>query len=169
MRRWGASARALRGVVALAPLLALALTLPAGTPPVWVWVGATACSVWWAVRPEGPGGVLSLVGVAGWWAWVQPGLPVTVVPAAALLLAAHVSALVLGYGPPELRPGRAVLALWGRRAALLAAAAVPVWWVGTLVLDAGAAPGWVWPLAGALVAGAGLLAAHLTVGERIEG
>jgi hypothetical protein len=169
VRRWGPSAWLLRGLVAAGPSAAMALALPAGAPPGWVWGVLVVCSAWWAARPEGPAGVLCLVGVAGWWAWAEPGLPLAVVPAAALLLVAHVAALVLGYGPVDLRPGRDVLGLWGRRALLLAGSALPVWAGGTVLLDAGPPPGWVWPLAGVLVAAGGLLAAYVAVGERIEG
>lgn len=159
---------ALRALVALLPAAALLLAVPAGGRgvPGWVVLLVVASSLVWAVRTEGPAGMLALAVTVGWWARGVPDLSGWAVPAGGLLVLAHCAALVASLGPADLSPGAWVLRLWGRRALLLAAATLPPYAVGWLLLEGGAeAPPWIWPVAAGVAAVAGLAAVAAAVGE----
>ena len=112
-----------------------------------------ALSVGFAAMPESMLGASCLGLVVIWWALAVPdGVPLTAIPAAALLLAAHVASVLLSYGPPALPIGGRVLRLWLRRAAVVGVAAPLVWVVGVVVDGQPEPPGiWVAGLGCAIV------------------
>ena len=103
--------------------------------------------------PESALGTLCLGVVVFWWTLVSSsGVPVGAVPAALLLVAAHVASVLLSYGPQQLPVGRALFLRWLRRGALVAVAAPVVWLVGVVVDGEPEPPGvWVAGLACAVV------------------
>lgn len=143
----------LRGALGVLPCAALAVALP--QRPHWlVVVLVVACSVWWARVPDHLAGTVALVAVAGWWA-LRAEVDGRVLVVAVLLLASHVVATLLSYGPPALPVDRRLSVLWLRRG-LLALVPLPVAWSAVRGLDADLAPPWLWPVA-ALVTTALLL------------
>jgi hypothetical protein len=95
-----------------------------------------------------------IVLVLAWWGvGLREGLSWWSLPAAALLLAAHVGALVASYGPVDLPVDRAVVRLWTRRAVALLGSSVLVLALARWVRDAPEPPGvWLAGLAAAIVA-----------------
>jgi hypothetical protein len=145
----------LRALVALMPPLAALATLGAGeAPPAWFVAVVLLLSVAFATFPESAVGVVVLFLVVAWWGiGLRDGLHPWALAAAAALLVAHVAALLVSYGPPDLPVEPALLALWARRAALvflsspaLLAAAL---WLRDQPEPAGM---WVWGLAAAIAA-----------------
>lgn len=156
IREWTRGQWALRAVVALGPVLAMLLAAPAGAEPgassvALVGVLALAHARW----PESPVGIAAPGVVLLWWG-VGLGDDVSAwsLPAAAALLAAHVAALLAGYGPDALGVDAPTVRLWvGRGAAafllapvvLLASLALrgrsetPGVWVAGLVVTLAAA------------------------------
>jgi len=110
-------------------------------------------SIGFAALPESPLGTACLALVVVWWALaVTDAGPLTAVPAALLLLAAHLAALLLSYGPAGMPLPRALVRRWLRRAAVVGAAAPVVWLVAVAVDDQPEPPGiWVAGLAAAVV------------------
>jgi hypothetical protein len=143
----------LRGVVLVAPVLALLAARPDDLPHGWFVVLTVVLSVGFAAMPESALGTACLGLVVVWWALAaSDGVPVGAIPAALLLLAAHVAALLLSYGPPALPIGGRLLGVWLRRATGVAVAAPLVWVVGVLVDGQPEPPGiWVSGLACAVV------------------
>ena len=132
---------ALRGLLAVLPLAALALALP--EVPHWeVLLGVLVSGAAWAHRPDGVAGAVALVLVGGWWA-AHGVLDWRVPVVAVLLVVAHVVATVLALGPPTLPLDRALAALWAGRA-MLVLVPVPVAWLALRGLDPAAAPPWLW-------------------------
>ena len=142
----------LRAIVLVAPVLAV-LTRPSDRPHGWVVVLTLVLSVGFAAMPESALGTACLGLVVFWWALTAAdGVPVGAIPAALLLLAAHLAALLLSYGPPSLPVGAALLARWLRRGAGVAVAVPLVWLVAVVVDDQPEPPGiWISGLACAVV------------------
>lgn len=144
------------------PCAALALALPE-VPHWFVVFLVVAVSARWARSPDHVAGAVSLVLVAGWWT-VHGVVDWRVPVVAVLLLAAHVVATVLSYGPPTLALHPHLATLWARRA-LLALVPVPVTYLAVQGLDARLAPGWVWMAAGVIVVALLVAASRLTQPE----
>ena len=119
-----------------------------------------------AAYPESLLGTLALSVVVVWWAVAAGGeVPVSAVPAAVLLLVAHLAAHLLSHGPRVLAPDRWLVLTWVRRGALVALAAPGVWLLAALVRDQPEPPGlWVAALVAA-VAGCLVAGAAVAVGE----
>jgi hypothetical protein len=134
----------LRGVVLVAPVLAVLSARPADLPNGWFLAVTVVLSVGFAAMPESALGTLCLGVVVFWWALAASGgVPVGAVPAALLLVAAHVSSVLLSYGPPRLPVGAALLRRWLRRGATVALAA-PVVWLVAVAVDGEPEPPGVW-------------------------
>lgn len=158
-RRWSPGQWALRAVTALAPALAALTTGLAGTWPAWWLVLALlAGGTLSAALPETVVGTVVLLTVACWWGiGLRDGLSWWSLPAAALLVSAHVSAVLISYGPGELRCTPALVRLWVRRGLLVLLSAPGVLVLALLMREATPPPG-VW-VSGAVAAFAALLAA----------
>jgi hypothetical protein len=143
----------LRAVILVAPVLAVLSARPADRPHGWFIVLTLVLSVGFAAMPESALGTACLGLVVFWWALAaSDGVPVGAIPAALLLLATHVAAVLLSYGPPSLPIGAALLGRWLRRGAAVAVAAPLVWLVAIVVEDQPEPPGiWVSGLACAVV------------------
>ncbi len=107
----------LRAVLLVAPVLAVLCALPA-VPPSPFFLGLVVLlAAGFAARPESPFGLVCLATVTVWWALRMSGaeVPLGVVPAALLLLTAHLAAVLLAYGPPGSPLGVPVLRRWALR------------------------------------------------------
>lgn len=134
-RHWPVSALVARVVLLLAPPAALGSSALAGDPPPLSVLAVTVLfSCGFAVAPESGAGLLALAAVLAWWSKVAgDGLHASVLVAAVLLTVAHVTGLVVSYGPSGARIDRAVAGVWAVRAALVLLAAPAVWLVARLV------------------------------------
>jgi hypothetical protein len=143
----------LRVVVLVSPVLALLCAGPADRPRGWFLLLVVALSVGFAAMPESAMGTACLGLVVLWWALVgRGGAPLGALPAAVLLVAAHVAAVLLAYGPPGMPVGRAVLRRWLRRGAGVVSTAGLVWLFAAAVDGQPEPPGiWVAGLACATV------------------
>ncbi len=149
----------LRVALFLLPCAALALALP-DRPDLVVIVTVVACSAWWARTPDHLSGTVALSVVVAWWT-VHDVLDWRVVAVSVLILAAHVIATLLSYGPATLAVDPQLAALWARRA-LLALVPLPITWVALRGLDPDLAPPWVWLSAALLVVALVLVTLRLT-------
>jgi hypothetical protein len=142
----------LRAVVLVCPVLALLAAYPA-QPRGWFLVLTIALAVGFAAMPDSAFGTACLGLVVVWWAIaVADGVPLSAVPAGLLLLAAHVAALLLSYGPAGLAMGVALLRRWLRRTAGVAVVVPLVWLFAVVVEDQPEPPGvWLAGLACAIV------------------
>jgi hypothetical protein len=143
----------LRAVILVAPVLALLTARPADLPNGWFVVLTLVLSLGFAAMPESALGTVCLGVVVLWWALAaSDGVPVAAIPAALLLLATHLAAVLLSYGPPALPIGTALLGRWLRRGTGVAVAAPLVWLVAVVVDDQPEPPGiWISGLACAVV------------------
>ena len=143
----------LRGVVLVAPVLAVLSARPADLPNGWFLAVTVALSIGFAAMPESALGTMCLGVVVVWWMLASSGgVPVGAVPAALFLLAAHVASVLLSYGPPRLPVGAALVRRWLRRSAGVGVAAPLVWLVAVAVDGEPEPPGvWVTGLACAVV------------------
>lgn len=157
----------LRAVVLVAPVLALEGTRPDSPPGRWLLALTVALAVGFAAMPESAFGTACLGLVVIWWALAaSDGVPLGAIPAALLLLAAHVCAVLLSYGPPALPVGSRLVLRWLRRSAAVAAAVPLVWLVASVVDDQPEPPGiWIAGLACAIVV---CVVAATAVGTRGE-
>ena len=91
--------------------------------------------------------------VVFWWMLAaSDGVPLSAVPAALLLVAAHLAAVLLSYGPSTLPVDPALLRRWLRRGVVVSASAPLVWLVAVTVADQPEPPGvWVAGLACAVI------------------
>ena len=134
----------LRAVVLVAPLLAIQAARPADAPQRWFVALTLALAIGFAAMPESPFGTACLCLVVIWWALAAvDGVPIGAIPAALLLLAAHVSALLLSYGPPALPIGHRLLVRWLRRGAVVAVV-VPLVWLVAVMVDGQPEPPGIW-------------------------
>lgn len=153
----------LRALLLVLPCAALALALPEA--PHWLVVGLVLVgSAIWASAPDHPAGAVSLVLVAAWWA-VHDVLDWRAPVVAVLLLAAHLVATLLSYGPATLAVDPHLARLWLGRG-LLALVPVPVTYAAVRGLDPDLAPGWTWSVAGVLVVALLVATARLTRSEQ---
>jgi hypothetical protein len=143
----------LRAVILVAPVLALLAARPSDLPHGGFVVLTVVLSVGFAAMPESALGTACLGAVVLWWALAAAdGVPLGAIPAALLLLAAHVAAVLLSYGPPALPIGTALLGRWLRRGVGVAVAAPLVWLVAVMVDDQPEPPGiWIAGMACAVV------------------
>ena len=111
----------LRLVILVGPVLALLAGAPAGHTAQPLPLGIVVLlSAWSALSTESHVLTLASLIVLGWWAVAfDRDVPVWTVGAAAALLAAHVAALLVGYGPVREPMPREVVLLWARRGVLL--------------------------------------------------
>jgi hypothetical protein len=119
---------ALRGVILVAPVLALLAARPEDLPHGWFVALTVVLSIGFAAMPESALGTACLVLVVTWWALAAPdGVPLGTI-------------------------GAALVRRWLRRAALVALAAPLVWVFAQLVDGQPEPPGvWVFGLASAVV------------------
>jgi hypothetical protein len=162
---------ALRAVVCLGPMLALWSAAPTGfVPSAFVVAVVAVTALLSAARPEHIVGFLAQLVVLVWWALtVGSSMPLGSLVGAAGLLSAHVAAVLLGYGPPEMRVGADLTLLWVGRAAL-AFLAAPVVWLAARAYAGHATPTsfWLAGLATALVA-AIVAAVVVPAGDPVRG
>jgi hypothetical protein len=134
----------LRAVVLVAPVLALVAARPGDAPHRWFVALTLALAVGFAAMPESAFGTACLGLVVVWWALAAVGgVPVGAMPAALLLLAAHIAAVLLSYGPPALPIGARLLLTWLRRGAAVAVA-VPLVWLVAVLVDGQPEPPGIW-------------------------
>jgi hypothetical protein len=138
------SALAVRVVLFLLPCAALALALPDVPHPALV-VAVVLGAAWWVRVPDHPAGAITLLLVAGWWT-VHDVLDWRILAVGVLLVAAHVLATVLSYGPVALPVDPRLAVLWARRG-LLSLVPMPVTYLAVRGLDADLAPPWLWTAA----------------------
>ena len=139
-----APAVVLRSLLLVLPCAALALALPE-RPHGLVVALVVVSSAWWARRPDHLVGSISLAVVAAWWT-VHGVVDWRVLVVGVLMVAAHVVATVLSYGPEALPVDRRLAGLWLRRG-LLALVPLPITWLAVRGLDADLAPPWLWMVA----------------------
>jgi hypothetical protein len=162
---WPISQLVARALVALGPVLGLAVLVPAGsTPSVWTFLLVLVLAAGWAYRPESVVGTLVLVVVLGWWVRADlPGLPAEALVAALGLLTSHVAALVAAYGPPRMVVGAPTTRLWLTRAGVLFLGAPAVWLLARLLEDR-SEPDGVW-VAAMVAVTVGVVVAALAYGS----
>ena len=137
----GWPALVLHVLVFVLPCAALALALPTRPHPMVVLLVVIG-SAWWARQPDHLTGSITLALVAAWWT-VHGVVDWRVLVVGVLLLAAHVIATLLSYGPDALQVDRRLATLWLGRG-LLALVPLPVTWLAVRGLDADLAPPWLW-------------------------
>jgi hypothetical protein len=145
---------ALRGVLVAGLLLALLAGVPEDyTPPVALVVVVAALSLLSAVRAEHLVLSVTMAIVIVWWALqLHSEMPVAVLVVAACLVASHVAATLLAYGPTSLALDPALTVLWTMRGAITWTAALAVWAVARAYAGHGSpATFWLTGLAVALV------------------
>lgn len=153
---------ALRALVVALPCLALALAIPQ-VPHWFVLLAVPLSAAAWARTPDHAVGIVPLVLVAGWWA-ARGMVDWRVLVVAVLLLGAHLSAVLLSYGPGTLPVDPQLVRLWLRRA-VLALVPAPVAWLSVRGIDPALAPSWLWLAAASLTAALLLVTARLTRSE----
>ena len=165
-RQWTRGQWALRSVIAVGAVGALAASGLAGAaPPLWMVVLVLAISLGAAVYPDSGAGAGALVIVVAWWGvGLEDGLHPAALLASAGLVAAHVAATVADLGPGSVPLDRAVLLRWSLRGLLVWLSTPVLWGTAVLVRDQ-PAPSGVW-LAGLGAALVGLLVANLLLTRR---
>lgn len=137
LRRWPASALALRGLMVLAPIGAVLASVGADDhPPASVVAIVAIVSVGFAAAPESGFGLLALGAPIAWWCTVaDDGLHASVLVAAVLIVVAHVAGLVAAYGAPGTRVDAGVASVWVARAAIVLLAAPAVWLISRIARE----------------------------------
>lgn len=134
----------LRGVILVAPVLAVLAARPEDVPSGWFLALTVVLSIGFAAMPESALGTMCLGLVVFWWMLAaSDGVPVGAIPAALLLLAAHVASVLLSYGPSKLPVGAALTRRWLLRAAGVAVAA-PLVWLVAVAVDGRREPPGIW-------------------------
>jgi hypothetical protein len=134
-------AAVLRALLLVLPCAALAVALPE-RPSVVVVVLVVLCSAWWARVPDHLSGAVALALVVAWWT-VHGVVDWRVLVVGVLLLAAHVVATLLSYGPDALAVDPHLARLWLGRG-VLSLVPLPITWLALRGLDADLAPPWLW-------------------------
>ena len=157
---WPAAQLGARAVILLGPVLGLAAAAAADIPPPgWFAALVVALALGWALLPESVLGTMALALVVAWWGAAGLGdLPAAAMPAAVALLAAHLAAVVVSYGPPELELDAPTVRLWLTRGAALCAAAPGVWLLAEVMRGRPEPPG-VWVAAMVAIVVAAVIAA----------
>jgi hypothetical protein len=157
---WPLSQVAARLLMLLGPLGGLAAAAAADIPPPgWVVALVVGLAVAWAFLAESLFGTLCLAAVVGWWGVAElETLPGEALLAALGLLVAHLAALLVSYGPPEMDVDPATARLWLTRGVLVFGAAPVVWLLAVVLRDQPEPPG-VWIAAMVAIAVAGIVAA----------
>ena len=119
----------LRAVVVLGLLVALWAAAPEGfVPSVLMTAVVLATAVAFALRPEFFVGSVAPTLVLIWWTLVvKSAFPDGALVAAAGLLASHLAAVLLGYGPARMTVGSDLVLTWVTRGAAVWVAALAVW------------------------------------------
>lgn len=152
----------LRVLVLALPCLALATAAPE-VPHWFVLLAVPVSAAAWARMPDHAVGIVPLALVGGWWA-AREVVDWRVLVVAVLLLAAHVCAVLLSYGPGTLALDGRLVRLWVRRA-LLALVPAPLAWLAVRGIDPAQAPPWLWLATATLTALLMLATARLTRSE----
>jgi hypothetical protein len=158
---WPVSQLVARLLMFLGPVAGLFAAVSADIPPPgWFAALVVAMAVGWAYFAESMLGTLCLALVLAWWGSAGlTDLPAEALVAALGLLVAHLAAVVVSYGPPEMAVDGAVALLWLARGAAVFVAAPMVWLLAELLEGRPEPPG-VWIAAmTALVVAAGIAAA----------
>ena len=146
---------ALRAVMVVGVAVALLAGARQGyTPPVALCVVVVLGALLSAFRPEHLTLSIVIGLVVFWWALqLRSEMPGVVLVVAAALMAAHVAATLLAYGPPSLPVDPELAVLWAVRGVLAWAAALVVWVVARAYTGHGT-PSlfWLTGLAAAVVA-----------------
>jgi hypothetical protein len=159
----------LRAVLVAGTVLALLAGIPEDyVPPALLVVLVVAAALLSAFRPEHLSLSITMGLVVVWWGLQLRGdMPVAVLVAAAGLTAAHVAAVMLGYGPPSLPVDPQLALLWAGRSVLTWLASLVVWGVARTYTGHGTPTlFWLSGLAAALV---GAVAAGAAVPIRGQG
>ena len=145
MRQWSAGQWALRLVVLTGPVLATAAVGLTGDPPSRLaLVVVAATSLGFALAPESQAGSLAFATVLlTWGLGSSSSTPPEVLLAAGALLAAHVAALLVSYGPDDLPLDRRLTLTWLVRGAALCLVA-PVVWLLAAALEGQPEPAGLW-------------------------
>ncbi len=156
----------LRAVIVAGSMLALYAAAPEGfVPSPFAALVVLALAIGFALRPEHFVGSATLVVVLLWWALVvKTAFPNGTLVAAGALLAAHVAALLLGYGPSQMPVGSDLVKLWLPRGAAVWLAALVVW-ITDRAYNGHATPGSFW-LVGLTAALVGAVVAAVVVPTR---
>lgn len=135
----------LRAVVFLGPVVALLAAGPAGNwPEVWLVMLTVAMAGGFAAMPESALGTAVFCVVVVWWGFALEYVPVEIVLAGSALLASHLSALLLAYGPAQLPLDDGVLSRWLGRGMLVGLTVPAIWLLATALEDQPEPPGiWV--------------------------
>lgn len=157
---------ALRAVAFAGPVLALLATAADGPwPRGWLVALTLALAAGFAAMPESLLGTLVLGLVVVWWGIADhDSVPPAAVLAALALLAAHVAAVLLSYGPAGLTPDARVVRTWLRRSAAVGWAA-PAVWLLAVAFDGQPEPPGIW-VAGLAAATAVCVVASVAVTVR---
>jgi hypothetical protein len=127
---------ALRAVVVVGGVTAVVAAQAAGAgAATWLQGAVIGLAVLTALRPETLAGVGLLVGTAYVWALVPETLSPLVLLAAAGMVVAHVSALVVAQGPARMQVDGAQVRRWAGRALGLWLAAATVWGISVVAAD----------------------------------
>ena len=153
-RGWTPGQWALRATVVAGLMVALLATGLRGVWPAW-WFAllVVGLAVAFSLLPEAPMGTVATGLVLAWWGFAfRDGPHPQALLAAAGLLAAHVAAVLAGYGPRDLPLDPATVRLWAVRGVLVFLAAPAVFAVAILLRGQPEPVGiWVAGLAAALV------------------
>jgi hypothetical protein len=153
IRNWTPGQWALRVTVVAGLLVALLATGLLGVWPAWWFVVLVAgLAVAFSLMPEAPMGTVATGLVMAWWGFAfRDGPHPQALLAAAGLLAAHLAAVLTGYGPRDIPVDPGTVRLWAVRGALVFLAAPAVFAVATLLQGQPEPVGiWVAGLAAAL-------------------
>jgi hypothetical protein len=156
----------LRAVILLGVMTALYAAAPEGfVPSPFVGAVVLVAAVAFALRPENFTGPTAQILVLLWWALVvKAAFPDGTLVAAGALLATHLAAVLLAYGPSQMSVGADLVMVWVPRGAVAWLAALVVW-LTARAYTGHAVPGVFW-LAGLAAALVGAVVAAVVVPTR---
>ncbi|WP_341926580.1 hypothetical protein [Nocardioides psychrotolerans] len=159
IRSWSRGQWALRLVVLTGPVLATWAAGLTGDPPGRLALGVVVvASLGFAVFPESAVGTIAFATVLlTWGLGSSPSTPPEAVLAAGALVASHVSALVVSYGPDDVPLDRRLTLTWLVRGSALFLVAPVVWLLAT-GLEGQPEPAGLWVAAVAALAVAAVVA-----------